>query len=255
MSASIMVIVSLLYIVLLFAATMHNHRNEQKDLFMSSVFALFIYVVCHLGNTLWLSTLSPEEVLGKHYLYFAAMQVMLAVGLFFINRNNMRVIMSITIWLLVIEVLLGYAVHLDRNVVALNGATVPNMSLSAAWFLWDLRDWISQFTTLTVLLALTLPKIYQVKTDQANVAYSVLEKVEAYLALFEPSKKINRANTFVRIAAQNLCFYDGVGSEENINAAQAGQMLLNEAIKDCCYEPHRTKPVGFFGRFVYWLRS
>lgn len=255
MSASVMVIVSLLYIVLLFAATMHNHRKEQKDLFISSAFALFMFSAGHLGNTLWLSTLPPSEVLNTHYLYFAAMQAMLAMGLFLINRNNMRVIMSITIWLLVVEVLLGYAVHLDRNVVALNGAAAPNVSFSKAWLLWDLRNWISQFTTFTVLLALTLPKIYQVKTEHANVAYSILEKVEAYLAMFEPSKKINRANTFVRIAAQNLCFYDGVGSEDNINAAQAGQMLLNEAIKDCCYEPHRTKPVGFFGRFVYWLRS
>ncbi|UAA37843.1 hypothetical protein KIH87_14205 [Paraneptunicella aestuarii] len=256
MSASFMVIVSLLYIVLLFAATMYNHKKEEKDLFISSAFALFIYATCHLGNTLWVSALPRNEILGTHYLYFAAFQALLATGLFLINREKMRVIMSITIWLLVVEALLGYAVHLDRNVVALNGAATPNMSISASWLLWDLRNWISQFNTFTVLLALTLPKIYQVKTDMHPVdAYDIQEKVKAYLDMFNPSWRITRANAFLNVGGENLCFFDHEENGEGVHRAEAGIILLNEVIKICCYEPHRTKPVGVFGRFVYWLRS
>ena len=105
MSLSVMVIVSLIYIALLFVATMYNHFKAQKDLFISSAFVLFIYAGAHLGNTLWLSSLSASELLSTHYLYYAAVAAALAIGLFLINRERMRVIMLITIALLVIEVL------------------------------------------------------------------------------------------------------------------------------------------------------
>ncbi|UAA38349.1 hypothetical protein KIH87_16930 [Paraneptunicella aestuarii] len=254
MSLSVMVIVSLLYIALLFLATMYNHYKGHKDLFISSVFALLMYAAGHLGNMLWLSTLSPDELLKTHYLYFAAMQAILATGLFIINRHKLRVIMSITIALLVVEVLLGYAVHIDRNVIALNGAEAANMSLATSWFLWDMRDYLSQFTTFTVLLALTLPKIYQVKNDDNTVSFSILEAVEAYLEKFSPDSKLRRkAQAYLYYSAQGLC--ETTGSEADFDHYEVGTMLLNEGIKKCCYEPWRTKPVGFFGRIVYWLRS
>ncbi|UAA37727.1 hypothetical protein KIH87_13545 [Paraneptunicella aestuarii] len=162
--------------------------------------------------------------------------------------------MSITIGLLVVEALLGYAVHIDRNVVALNGATMPNMSLSASWFLWDMRDYLSQFTTFTVFLALTLPKIYQVKTDDNTVAFSILEDVERYLEKFKETSIMRlKAQAYLYYSAQGLC--ETTGSKEDFHHYEVGTMLLNEGIKKCCYEPGRTKPVGYLGRFVYWLRS
>ncbi|MCY7297212.1 hypothetical protein [Alteromonas sp. a30] len=254
MSLSVMVIISLIYIGLLFVATMYNHQKGEKDLFISSAFALFVYAATHLGNTLWLSSLPASELLSTHYLYYAAVSAALAVGLFLINREKMRVIMSITIGLLALEVLLGYAVHIDRNVVALNGLATANASLSNSWLLWDLRDGISQFTTLTVLLALTLPKIYQVETDDPAEGYTIQKKVNQFADLYKPSKRKRRTNVFLSSSAENLCFYTG-DEEESQYRGEAGILLLNEAIKQCCYEPHRTKPVGLFGRFVYWLRS
>lgn len=254
MSLSVMVIVSLLYIVLLFLATMYNHYKGQRDLFISSAFALFMFAAGHLGNMLWLSSLSPAELLKTHYLYFAAMQALLAIGLFIINRHKLRVIMSITIGLLVVEALLGYAVHIDRNVIALNGETAPNMSLSASWFLWNMRDYLSQFTTFSVLLSLTLPKIYQVKNEDNTITFNVLDAVEAYLAKFHSDSKIRRkAQAYLYYSSQGLC--ETTGSEADFDHYEIGTMLLNEGIKKCCYEPWRTKPVSIFGRFVYWLRS
>lgn len=250
-----MMVVSLVYIALLFGATLYNHFKSQQDLFISSAFALFMYAAGHLGNTLWLSTLPYEKLLSTHYLYFAAMQALLAFGLFLINRKKLRVIMSITIVLLVVEVLLGYAVHIDRNVMALNGAAVPNASGESGWFLWDAISIISQVTTLTVLLALTLPKIYQVKTGgSAAKAYKEQEEVSQYSSLFKPSVRKNRTEVFLTASAENLCHFTG-DKEEASHRADAGVFLLNEAIRQCCYEPGKTKPVSVFGRFVYWLRS
>lgn len=254
MSLSFMMIVSLMYIALLFGATLYNRLKSQNDLFISSAFVLFVYAATHLGNTLWLSSLPAKELLETHYLYFAAVQTLLALGLFLINRKKLRAIMSITIVLLVVEVLLGYAVHIDRNVIALNGALVPNGSLSASWLLWGLRDGLSQFTTLTVLLALTLPRVYQVATKDNTEAFEVLKKVDAYLATFaQGSRMKGRAQAFLDYSAEGLCVLTGDETEEY--HYEVGTLLLNQSIKMCCYEPGRTKPVGMFGRVVYWLRS
>jgi len=254
MSVSFMIMMSIVYIAMLFAATMYNHHKKQKTLFIGSAFALAVYVVTHLGNTLWLSKLPLEEQIATHYLYFAAMQVILAVGLFVTSRNEMRVIMSLTIGLLAMEVLLGYMVHIDRNEVALNGAAIPNFAGESAWLLWDLRDWISQLTTATILLALTLPPIYQLSKDLLNTeAFEIWEDVEKYLAKFTPSKRIERANVFMEVALKNM--FESKNNERDKLITSIGIAILNEAIRESCYEPKRTKPVSLFGRFVYWLRS
>lgn len=254
MSLSFMMTMSLIYIALLFGATLYNHFKSHRSLFITSAIVLFVYAATHLGNTLWLSSLSPKELLETHYLYFAASSGILALCLFLINRKKLRVIISITIVLLAVEALLGYAVHIDRNVVALNGVAVPNSSFSASWLLWDMRNYLSQFTTLTVLLALTLPRIYQVTTDDNTEAFEVLKDVEEYLGKFEDGTKIKgRASAYLDYSAEGLCVLTGNETEEY--HYEVGTLLLNQAIRKCCYEPGKTKPVGMFGRFVYWLRS
>ena len=160
MSVSFMIFVSVGYIALLFLATMYNHFKGRNELFKSSAFVLFIYAVAHLGNTLWLAHLPLQEQIAIHYLYYAAAAGILAVGLFFINRQKMRMIMALTIGLLAIEVLLGYLVHIDRNVIALNGAIAPNTAGNSGWLLWDLITFVSIFSTFTVILALSLSDIW-----------------------------------------------------------------------------------------------
>ena len=86
-------------------------------------------------------------------------------------------------------------------------------------------------------------------------AYDVQVDVEDYVAKFAPSQDTSKVKAFLKVSGENLCFYDGASKQENKDAANVGLLLLNEAIKQCCYEPGRDKPVGLIGRFVYWLRS
>lgn len=262
MKVSVMLVISLIYIASLFGITLYNfykaRRNSEgayvNDLFLSSAFVLFMYALSHIGHTLWVMSYPILQQISIHYLYFAGMQIVLAAGLFYINRKSLRVIMSMTIILLVAEALLAYAVHIDRNVVALNGASLPNSTRDLSWLLWDIRNIVAQVSTFTVLLALTLPRIFQVKTENASVAYKEQEKVKQYSNLFKPSSRKNKTHVFLATSAENLCFYTG-DAEESKHRMEAGILLLNEAIKLCCYEPGRTRPVGLVGRFVYWLRS
>lgn len=246
--------ITIIWMLVLFVALLVNHFRGQRDLFVSSVFALSVYIATHLSQSLWLRALPIEELLGTHYLFYAGMAAFLAVGLFWINKDRLRVMMTITIVLLGVEALLGYAIHLDRNVLALNGALIPNSSGASAWWLWNLQSAVSQVTNLTVLLAVTLPKIYQVKTDDNTVAFDILEDVERYLEKFKETSIMRlKAQAYLYYSAQGLC--ETTGSEADFHHYEVGTMLLNEGIKKCCYEPGRTQPVGYLGRFVYWLRS
>lgn len=254
MTVALMSIASLLSIAVFFVTTMYNHIKRRRDLFINSAFVLFIYVAFHLGSTLWLSSLSFEEVLPVHYLYYAAGSGILALGLFIINREKLRMIMIITISLLALETLIGYAVHIDRNVVALNGAAMPNIEGATMWFLWDIRDFLSELTTFTVFLAVALPNIYQVSKDTDNTdAFEIMEDVEVHVEHLKPSKRKERASVFLEATVQNL--FEPQNTLRDKLITSIGITLLNEAIKECCYEPERKKPVGAFGRFVYWLRS
>ena len=247
--------ITIIWMLVLFAALLLNHFKAQRNLFFSSVFALSVYAITHLSQSLWLMSLPLEEVLSIHYLFYAGMAAFLAAGLFWINRTQLRVMMTITIVLLAIEALLGYAVHLDRNVLALNGALAPNYAGTTAWWLWDVRNTVSQITNMGVLLSLTLPRVYQVKTDDNNIALKILDATEAYLQGFKDTSKIKRqAQAYLYIGVQALCELSGE-KEKDDYCNQIGVELLNKGIRKCCYEPGRTKPVGFIGRFVYWLRS
>ena len=254
MSISLILTLSLGYIGLLFAAVLFNHFKASRELFISSVFVLGVSIVTHLGSYLWLKALPLEQVLGIHYLFFAAIQIVTAGGLFYLNRQHLRVITTITIVLLATEAMLAYAVHLDRNVMALNGALVPNAAGTAQWLLWDLRNYISLASAFAVLLAVVMPPVYHVsKTTLNTEAFEIWEDVEKYLAKFTPSKRIKRANVFMEVALQNM--FEAGNNQRDKLITSIGITILNEAIREVCYEPHRTRPVAWYGRFVYWLRS
>ncbi|MCY7293802.1 hypothetical protein [Alteromonas sp. a30] len=255
MSMSTAYIISLMWILVLAGTTFFNHKKERNTLFYSSLFALSFYLLAHVTNTLYFTTAPLKEVLSSYYLFYAAVPALAALGLFIINRKKLTVIMQITIALLCLEGIISYAIHIDRNVVALNAAVVPNYAGASKWWLWDIRNIISFIDNISIMLALTLPRIYQVKTDDVEEAYSIQTNVENYADKFKPSSKIDMTKAFLEVSGENLCFFDGVESQKNKNAAKVGLLLLNEAIKLCCYEPHRTKPVNVFGRFIYWLRS
>ena len=255
MSATFVFNLSLIWVVVLLSATLLNYIKSKQKLFISGVFVSFMYAAVHIANTLWLREIPLKEVLGIHYLFFAGASLVTAVGLFLINKDKPRVMINITIVLLIIEAMLGYAVHLDRNILALNGAVEPNMLGASKWWLWDLRFYVSFANTFTVFLAITLPRTYQVKTDDNNQALKVLDSTEEYLQSFDDTSKIKQqAQAYLYIGVQALCELSGEKNKDNY-CNQIGIDLLNRGIKKCCYEPGRTEPVGIFGRFVYWLRS
>ena len=107
---------------------------------------------------------------------------------------------------------------------------------------------------ITILLALTMSNIYQVRKDILNTeAFEIWEDVEKYLVKFKPSKRIERANVFMEVALKNM--FESQNTERDKLITSIGISILNEAIRESCYEPKRTKPVSLLGRFVYWLRS
>ena len=64
MSVSLILTLSLIYLVLLFIAMMYNNLKRRRELFKSSAFVLGMSTIAHLGNYLWLKSLPLEQVLG-----------------------------------------------------------------------------------------------------------------------------------------------------------------------------------------------
>lgn len=253
MSMSTAFIISLTWILVLVGASFYNHVNKRKALFYSSVFALGFYVFAHVANTLYFTSAPIAEVLKSYYLFYAVIPSITALGLFFINKDRLTVIMKISLILLCIEGVMSYAIHIDRNVIALNAAAMPNVSGAAKWWLWDIQSYISFANNITVLFALTLSNIYQVKTEDNTQAFEILEDVERYVKPFKASESKERTSIFLEMSVQNLFEPNDTLRDKQIT--KVGVYLLNEAIRECCYEPHRKQPVNAFGRFIYWLRS
>ena len=88
MSISLAFALSLLWVLLLVGACVLNYTKSRDNLYRSSLFVLFMYAAGHFINTTWLMPMTSVELVKVHYLFFAAMQGIVAFGLFFINRKK-----------------------------------------------------------------------------------------------------------------------------------------------------------------------
>ena len=250
MSTSLAFTLSLLWVLLLVGVTAFNFIKARKELFFCSLFVLFMYAAGHLANSLWLMPLPPIEVIEVHYLFFALMQLIVAAGLYVFSHRKMTTMMAITISFLILEAFLTFAIHVDRNVVALNTELTPNLYDSRHWWLWDFRDVISICNSVTVLAALNLAKVFSVKTDDPHDAYVLLEKIEAYVGAWSASAYKDELLQKSQKSAELLLNHELGHVPKTASALRLLQQLVN-ATK---FEPEIDNR-NRLRRALYWLRS
>ncbi|MCY7297409.1 hypothetical protein [Alteromonas sp. a30] len=250
MSISLAFALSLLWVLLLVGACVLNYTKSRDNLYRSSLFVLFMYAAGHFTYSIWLMPTYSAELVKVHYLFSAAMQGIVAFGLFFINRKKLTLMMGLTVILFALETILTYAVHIDRNVMALNGAAEPNMLKQQAWFLWDMRNIISTVNSFTVLVAVVLGKVYKVDTTDSVELYDIVQKVEDFVKGWEDSALKREILMLLDDSADALLHW-GDGLQPHL---LSGTLLLEKAIELSYYEPDRSN-CGKFARFMYWLRS
>ena len=255
MSISLAFALSLLWVLLLVGACALNYTKSRDNLYRSSLFVLFMYAAGHVIYSMWLMPMYSAELVKVHYLFSAAMQGIVAFGLFFINRKKLTLMMGLTVFLFALETLLTYAVHVDRNVMALNGAAEPNMLKQQAWLLWDMRSITSTVSSFTVLIAVVLGKVYKLETENCLEATNIAQDVERFVKGWDDSTFKNEMLLLVDKSIVELSWH-GFQPAERVPSerSMAGLAMLNEAIRLTHYEPGKSN-CGRFARFMYLLRS
>ncbi|UAA39601.1 hypothetical protein KIH87_04375 [Paraneptunicella aestuarii] len=251
MSTNLAFVLSLIWVILLLGATVLNYLKGRSPLFYSSVFLLAIYATTHLININWLATLPAIEAVKVHYLFYSAVQAVIGIGLFWLNRKNMTLTMGLAIFLLGLETILNFAVHVDRNVMALNFNAVPNLASSSQWFLWHIKDVIATLNNPVLIVAVVLHKVYKFEPADTNEAIDIGEDVERFVKGWKDSTlKVELLNMLNKGIAELL--------EHNLKREKTrnliGLTLIEKAIAISYYEPDRSN-CGRFARFMYWLRS
>ncbi|UAA39311.1 hypothetical protein KIH87_02805 [Paraneptunicella aestuarii] len=153
-------IVNNIWIWLFAIAAVYNYwsRPDHTPAFDMAVIFSAIFAISHIVYVQWI--LSFEKLDKVYYLYWACISGLAALALFVSQRIRKNIIhwpIGLAISLSLIEVLFNLAVHLDRNVVALNGALSPNNSIESAWWLWDVRNIVLNSNNFIVLACLFLP--------------------------------------------------------------------------------------------------
>ena len=251
MSTNLAFVLSLIWVLLLLGATVLNHLRGRNPLFYSSVFLLAAYSISHLITINWLLVMPAIEAVKVHYLFYSAVQIVIGVGLFWLNRKSMTLMMGLAIFLLGLEAVLHFAVHVDRNVMALNFNAVPNLTDGTQWFLWDIKDVIATLNNPVLIVAVVLGKVYKVDTTDSTELYSIVQKVENFVNGWNDSVLKKEVLMLLDDSANALLNWGDRGVEPHI---QSGTLLLEKAIELSYYEPDRSN-CGRFARFMYWLRS
>lgn len=253
MSLSLAFLINQFWIIALLGIAVFNYKKGRKALMFSSLFVLALYAITQLVNANWLLKLDDLSQLQTHYLFFGGAVSFAAMGLFWLNRHNVTLMMGITIALFALEAFLTYAIHIDRNIIALNGNAAPNLYHTQQWWLWDMQSATSVINNVTVLIAVSLHKVFQVTTQDPHKAFAQVEAIEKDIIIhWNDSPQKQEALEMLDTAAQLLVHYDDhcQFKPKTINGIQA----MQTAIHILKYEPQSPNqtPVK---KALYWLRS
>ena len=251
MSTNLAFVLSLVWVLLLLGTTFLNYLKGRTPLFYSSVFLLAVYALTHLISINWLLTLPAIEAVKVHYLFYSAAVIGTGIGLFWLNRKKLTLMMSLAIFLLGLEAILNFAVHVDRNVMALNFNAIPNLADSAQWFLWDIKNVVATLNNPVLIVAVVLGKVYKVDTTDSTELHDIVQKVEIFVSGWNDSALKNEILMMLDDSTDVLLKWGSNGINTH---SSSGKLLLEKAIELSYYEPDRSN-CGRFARFMYMLRS
>ena len=148
------------WILCFLAAGLYNAyvRKDYKPIFHLSIVLAVSFSVVKIVYSKFILPL--ENLYEIYYLYWAASSIFIAIAISTdhqIRGYSFHWPIKLAISLLLLEMLLNVLVHVDRNVMALNGAAKPNLNLDNAWWLWSLRNYLLNLDNFFIILSLVFP--------------------------------------------------------------------------------------------------
>jgi len=215
-----------IWIICFLTAGLYNvyFRREYKPIIHLS---FVIAGALGVSKIVYTQIILPEPNLREiYYLYWAGASL-LTVGIVSIDHQikgyafHWPVKLAISLFL--IEILLNLAVHLDRNVVALNGMLSPNQNLENAWWLWGVRNTFLYLDNLLIIASLVFPykafkgvdDIYKHKygSSEMDRAFKRVELLENIMHIMPNSLKKAHAYQCVESARFLLEQWDSQGED------------------------------------------
>ncbi|UAA39628.1 hypothetical protein KIH87_04520 [Paraneptunicella aestuarii] len=209
--------------------------------FLHTIFTLAI--TFGLSRIIYSQFLLPLDNLYQfYYLYWAAACGAIVLILAIDHHLSGFVYhwpLKLTMGLLLIAMSLHIAVHIDRNIVALNGALEPNLHLKDAWWLWAVRNIFVSLDNVLILASLLFPyKAFRSSEDIYRIPVSVMQmdkvcdRVESLeKMLMTMPNGLNKAHAFQCVnSARTLLNLWGSGGEDRSHIYSAN--LLCDRARD-----------------------
>jgi hypothetical protein len=101
-----------------------------------------------------------KPLLPVYYLYWAAINAMIIVFICTIIKLRKWPFyagIKLVLICLAVDVVFNLLVHIDRNILALNGHELPNTTRQSAWALWAIRNAFSNISNGAMLLGVIAP--------------------------------------------------------------------------------------------------
>ena len=133
-------------------------RPDHKPIIHAAMIIATMFAVSHIVYVEWL--VRHPFLVQIHYLYLALSAFSLIIILFSYIKFKGFIFywpIKLTIILMLVEVVLDVLLHIDRNILALNGAATPNISKEDAWWLWSLRSVVFTMDNVIILVSMILP--------------------------------------------------------------------------------------------------
>lgn len=142
------------------SVAIYNHlcRPGHKPIIHAALLTAAIFAISHIIYAQWISHLANTA--SVHYLYLAGSASLLASAIYLNNRIRGFVLywpVKLAIALMCIEIVLDLLLHIDRNVLALNGSQAPNHAREQIWWLWTFRVIVFNINNVVILVSFCLP--------------------------------------------------------------------------------------------------
>lgn len=213
-------------------------RKDHKPTFFLCLVMTFSLGVSQLMYVNWI--LPQHNLLSIYYLYWAGVSCVIALILFVttkLHSFNLLWPLSFAIGLHLMEVLFNLAMHIDRNVVALNQAPIANNDIKNAWWLWNVRDTFILSTNFLIIAASTLPlDMFSRVSQHFERRYSSQQMTKAFQRVKSLQQLvnvmpygINKSNAEQCLESAELLLMQWNGSGEDRSHVYCANLLCDRA--------------------------
>jgi hypothetical protein len=167
-----------MWTLLLLAAFTFNikQRQDNKPIMYANLILVCGFALPGIIYAQYIVQLTP--LLPVFYLYWAGVNAAIVVVIYALLRLKGWPIyagVKVVIVCLVIDFLFNLLLHVDRNIMALNGQALPNATKAGAWGLWVLRNAISNINNGVIVVCVLAP--FKPKLKGGNSVFKQLLNV------------------------------------------------------------------------------